>query len=243
MSPARPDPVDYLSGAFSGAPGPAWISEPGHGGKFTPDGNAQIWPGNTVICHIDPSSEAHAALIRLQNKIKQSPFVDKFTFLPPSSFHMTVFQGKSPVAAGTKQSVAGNPEGVPLKEVSANMCEQLDGLHLPASHVIKPDGLFALHSMTVLGVDEAQENSLRETRKVLRDATGIHPTDFSRYVFHITLGYLLEWVSEACAREMIALSDLLGAEFARQIPQIELGRCEFCEFKTMHHFEPIKILG
>ena len=61
--------------------------------KFDPDGNVQPFPGNTIICHLSPSSEIYASVQVLYQKLKEHPLSHLYTMLPPSSWHMTVFEG------------------------------------------------------------------------------------------------------------------------------------------------------
>jgi len=93
----RPDPVATLIGRLNDAPYPGGVSCLGEGGKFTPDGAVQPWPGNTFICHIPHTSVAFGAIQSLQEQLKRSEFNRFFTYLPMPSVHMTVFQGISPM--------------------------------------------------------------------------------------------------------------------------------------------------
>ncbi|MDJ1017591.1 MAG: DUF1868 domain-containing protein, partial [Paracoccaceae bacterium] len=96
MSPKRPNEIDHLTGRLSRTVRPPGISLPKGGGKFTTDGAVQIWPGNTFVCHLDRRSEPYALILALQEDLKKSAFQRFFAFLPPPSFHMTVYQGLSP---------------------------------------------------------------------------------------------------------------------------------------------------
>ncbi len=242
MSPKRPDPIEYLTGRLFGTVRPSGTGLPKGGGKFTPDGAVQIWPGNTFICHVDRRSQAYRAIQELQEEIKKSPFNRFFTFLPPPSFHMTVYQGLSP---DTKPG-AGWPDDIPQTlsrdDATALMLSRLEGLRLPQAFRIKVDGLFAGHSLTVAGADKADESALRQARVALRDNTGIRFGDFDDYVFHISMAYLIDWLSEKTARELVAFSDEVFGQFQSAIGVIDLGPVEFCSFDSMHHFEPVKIL-
>lgn len=243
MTPSRPNAIDYLTGRLSSAPRPGGISLPGGGGKFHSDGSVQHWPGNTFICHIDRNSAAFEAIRALQEEIKRSEFNRFFTFLPPTSFHMTVFQGTSPA---TKPG-AGWPDGLdwPLARdaVSAEIIERIRNVDLPPSRTIRFVDLFAAHSLTVTGATAEQEEGLRTARRALREATRIPQADFDRYVFHISLAYLIDWVSEPLARDIVAYSVDQTERFRPLIGEITLGHVEFCNFDTMHHFEPLKFLG
>ncbi|WP_172326777.1 DUF1868 domain-containing protein [Mangrovicoccus sp. HB161399] len=239
MTTFRPDPIEYLTGRtrpeLSVPPG---ISQPGGGGKFTPEGQLLIWPGNTMICHVDPGSDAHAALADIQAGLKAGPHAGCFTFLPGESLHMTVFQGISGPFANRFDWPGGVDRTATRNQVTAVLKQRLKGIGLPASRRIRALEVFAGHSMTVdgIGPDEA---GLRDTRARLREATGIDPEGYATYTFHITLAYLLRWLSEEEAHEVAALSRDLFARHGARLQDIRLGQVELCNFEHMHHFEPL----
>jgi len=240
MAPIRPDEIKYLTGELSERPYPSGVSRLGEGGKFTPDGSVQLWPGNTFVCHVDPQSQAHHLIRELQEEIKKSPFNRFFTFLPAASFHMTVLQGFSATTMPGKELPTDPYDGLGRDDVSELMLGKLADTDLPKSFKIRADGLFAGHSLSVSGADQAEEQALRETRIALSEKTGLTFSDFDDYVFHITLSYLLDWLSEHTARELVDFSATLGAGYSEAIGVINLGPVEFCNFETMHHFEPIR---
>ena len=63
------------------------------GRKFLEDGTAKEFPGNTVICHIPQDSPQFQYLLKMREILLSQPWAWKFSFLPPSSLHMTVFGG------------------------------------------------------------------------------------------------------------------------------------------------------
>lgn len=240
MAIFRDDPIDLLTGRLSDLPAPRAITEPGQGGKFAPDGSVQQWPGNTFICHIAPGSAQHGALCAMQEEMKAGPVGAFFTWLPPASFHMTVFQGISPDDPVW-------PEGLDCEldceldcdAVTKALVPKVRSLSLPQRLAPAARGLYAGHSVTLEGKDAAAEARLRATRQALRDATGINPHGFDVYTFHITLGYPLRWLNEAEAQKVCAASDVAFAAHRHALAEIPLGPVEFCTFENMHHFEPV----
>ena len=243
MAPKRPDEIEHLTGRLSGEPRPRGISLLNGGVKFTPDGAVQRWPGNTFVCHINRTSMAFEAILELQEEMKKSVFNRFFTFLPPPSFHMTVYQGLSPDMKPGSGWPEGIPGGLSRDNVNAVFKERLEGLALPSSFSIKVDGFFAGHSLTVSGANEDEERALRQARVSLRDTTGLSFGDFDDYVFHITLAYLIDWMSEKTARELVDFSSGISQRVLDQIGDIELGPVEFSCFDSMHHFELLKLLS
>jgi hypothetical protein len=244
MSSLPHDAINALTGQKTQHPRPRSITPPGGGGKFSPDGQALTFPGNTILCHIDPRSRAHEALIVFQQHAKNAPWASSFSFLPPSSFHMTVFEG----VCMNEAYRSDWPEGVSVQasrdEVSAILLDRLRGVQLPERHLVRPMGIRhkAGIGVVVEGADEAQDASLRAMRILLRDTLGIYPADFAGYRFHITLAYMLHWLTDDVARQVSADLDRFLTAFRQEIRQIELGPPEFCNFETMRAFTPLRIL-
>lgn len=232
-APSRPDPIAYLTGTLDGTARPPGISLPGEGGKFATDGHVQNWPGNTFVCHVLSDSDAHDAIRAIQEEVKMSRFARFFTFLPPSSFHMTILGGMSP---------GFEPRGPRRDTVSAELLRSVEGLALPATRQARVVDLYCGHSLTMTGTGPDGDVGFRAERDALRAATGINPADDDDYVFHITLAYLLDWLTRPTAEELVAFSAELTARHAPMLAQVPLGPVEFCNFETMHHFEPLKAL-
>ncbi len=241
-TPARPDPIAFLTGKLSGAPRPAGISLPGEGGKFASDGSVLVWPGNTFVCHVLPDCAAHDAIRAMQEQVKMSRFARFFTFLPPSSFHMTVFQGCSPGTTGTALLPSGAEPGMRRDALSALMLDAVRDVTFDPAPRARMTDLYCGKSLTVTGADPGGEAPLRAMRETLRRATGITPPDFDTYAFHITLAYLVDWLTESTAQALVEFSADLTGQFAPALSEIPLGPVELCNFETMHHFEPLKAL-
>ncbi len=242
----RPNPIAELTGQNSRSPYPNGIGLPGASAKFDTGGQVKIWPGNTFVCHVGPDMDAYQVLVEMQETVKRSEFSAFFTFLPAPSFHMTVFNGMSPGVPFTNQWPGDFDRSWSRDRVSAEWIDRLKDIECPNSFRVKMTDLHALHSTTMVGANGVEEAKLRQTRVNLQQATGlqlIDPIDGDRFVFHITLAYLICFVSETCARDMLAFNEEISHKFVSQMPEIELGPVEFCNFDSMHHFEPQLRLG
>lgn len=243
MNTFRPDAYLYLTGQLHDQPYPPGITHHDGDGRFDYQGSVLPWPGNTIICHIKKDSAEHRALWEVQEALKSATHADAFTFLPPASFHMTVFQGINCFETDSEAWPTGIPRSTERDAVSDILLQRLENTPLPQSHHIRPVDIFAGHSVTVEGADSDHELLLRQTREQLRTATGIRPDLFDTYTFHITLAYLARWLNDSEAESVIALSDTLAQQLQRQAPTIELGSLEFCNFEDMHRFDVLKRLG
>ena len=229
--------LDFLTGALTGGTQPAAI-----GKKFAPDGTVLTDPGCTTICHIDKSSPSFAAITRAQEALKAGPFAEDFAFLPPASFHMTIFDAFIESGRSRERVPSHLPEEVSVEDILQDLSAKLDGIAIAKKFQVRPVGIFAGFSVSITGKDPAAEQLLRLTRNQLSDAMKIRKSDHDAYRFHITLAYNLRWFEENEALQIIALSDQVGRQLVEDLEVIELGPVEFCSFENMHHFVPLKLL-
>lgn len=232
------DPLAFLTGAALDTPRPLAVGQ-----KFKADGAVLPCPGNTTLCHVDPASPAHASLTRAQMALQAGQHANAFTFLPPASFHMTVFEGVIETARRPEAWPQHLPTDVPIADVTADLLPRLQSAALPERLVVRPTQIFGGFGLTLTGATEADEETLREARDEIATATGIHRPYHDGYRFHITMAYLLRWLTPDEAAAVIALSAETFVTLLSEMPTLTLGPIEFCTFETMHHFEPIAHLG
>jgi hypothetical protein len=235
--------MERLSGIGRCAPYPESISKPGFGGKFTSDGQALPFPGNTFICHIPRHAPFFDALCAMQAGMKAHAQARYFAFLPPPSFHMTVFAG----LCGSPLGYDGWPDGfspkVGLDEITKTFMSRLKDVTGFERVNVKAVGLYHPCSILVDPADIEGLAALWAMREKLQAVTGLHRSDFARYRFHVTLGYPLCWIPPNHAEGLIdAARDLFATYFPDQA-DVPLGPVEFCRFKTMLHFDPLRIIG
>ncbi|KAK1055452.1 hypothetical protein LTR74_015682 [Friedmanniomyces endolithicus] len=99
---------------------PRWI---GH--KFDPDGQIMPYPGNGVLSPLDPASALHRSLQALLDDLQQQDFASLYTFLPPSSWHMTTYEGISDQIRLRKSRPADLPVTASLKACHAHVATRL----------------------------------------------------------------------------------------------------------------------
>ncbi|WP_299212124.1 DUF1868 domain-containing protein [uncultured Tateyamaria sp.] len=231
-----------LTGEGSNAQSPPTITAADGDGKFTPEGRVRRWPGNTFLCHIDPTSRALEALKYIQDASRTGPFADYFAFLPPHSFHMTVF----PSVCGDPLGYDGFPEGfersASLEEITLEYAARIgrEAAFEAATITAKESvGGFSVH---VDGATKVDQERLLEHRRRLQDLTGLKRADFDDYQFHITLAYLLRWMTREVAKEHMIIVNAASDEVWSDLQNIKLGPIEFCRFDDMTHFECLTLL-
>lgn len=228
--------MDYLTGKLEERDQPIAVHT-----KFDPSGAPLINPGNTFICHINQTSRAYYALVAAQDALKKGVLkkgllADAFTFLPPESFHMTIF----PAIIDHNRTLGHWPDHfelqAPINDVTKDFETRLKEVALPKSFCIKLNRLIGGFSLSVSGADADQERQLRSARDQLRDFTHIHGPEHDIYQFHITFAYLIRWLTRTEAQDVIAHSDEVFGTYLKSIENIQLGAVEFCTFDTMHKF-------
>ncbi|TAG25730.1 MAG: DUF1868 domain-containing protein [Rhodobacterales bacterium] len=212
------------------------------GQKFDAKGQVLPFPGNTFLCHIPPDGPAHAALCAASAALQAGPLAGAFSFLPPASFHMTVFEGVTDAHRDDARWPEGLPADAALDEVTARFAAATAGLELPPAQAVRPVAILGGRTVAVTGLTAQAEAALRAARAILADRTGIRRPDFATYGFHITLAYALRWLTEDEARAVHDLSDAVFARLVAAAPAITLGPVEFCTFADMHAFPPLQLL-
>jgi hypothetical protein len=216
------------------------------GTKFEADGSARYFPGNTLLCHLRPDNPDLAAVTAIQQTIRDASFAHHFTFLPPSSFHMTVFEGVCDlvrreghwpaafagadlpaVTAEYKQKLQALPAGTPFR-LRATGFHISDGVRMP--------------SIELAGLDADNERRLRAFRDAASAVLGIRHADHETYVFHITLAYWIRFAGSEDERVIDAAHHALEPHLRNALNEVTFTPVEFCTFDDMTHFEPILAL-
>ena len=232
-----------LTGEGSDLDYPPAITLPGDGGKFNLEGEVLPYPGNTFICHIDPDSAFYQSLVNLQDAIRALPHADCMAFLPQPSFHMTVFCGVSGQPLGADGWPQGLEPNATLESISNRWCERLDRDGESSRFSVTPSHMRSPYSIHMQAASDADAAALLEARQRLECLTGLVRGDLDSYQFHITLGYLVRWVSITEAQVLVDRTNQLFDEYLADQEPIELGPIEFCKFDHMHRFTPLRVLG
>jgi hypothetical protein len=212
--------------------------------KFDPDGNVQSFPGNTIICHLSPSSEIYASMQVLYKKLKEHPLSHLYTMLPPSSWHMTVFEG----ALDKRRKAAYWPADLDLNASIADCTALLEkklesfDLQYETPFRLSVIGFKPLVSSISVHVEPrtAEENiAIRHLRDRLADVTKMRQKGHDKYRFHLTVAYILRYLSDEQEKELM---EFLMRHFKDMPKELELGLPEFCRFEDMFAFERLLYL-
>lgn len=239
--------------ALAGVAGPArgqseakQSPPPDVGSKFTADGRVMRFAGNTVICHLPqqgPAASCFDALMDIYREAAGHAFVQKVALLPPSSYHMTVFGAANDSDRRPRHWPTGVASDAPISVCSKVLADRLRGFKSETTLPIRmrvdlaePAADERPLTLRLLPHDSAENARLRKLRDRLAQAIGIQTPDHDKYRFHITLGYLVAWLTpdenEAFRSRMRDWREMVAA----RAPTIELGAPEFCTFDDMFAF-------
>lgn len=234
------DSIDRLTGKKATTDYPTSITPHGMGGKFSLDGKPMYFPGNTFLCHLRSGSDEANALAELQDGLRTGPFGNYFTYLPVSSFHMTIFEG----VCGDPLKLNGWPEGVDENSDLASITDlfqsRLSDVTTFKKVSVVPEEFQDGYWLALIGETPSDREKLRYAREKLQALTGLYRSSFSNYRFHSSIGYLRKWMPEDQVLDHLAYSAELFRAFQDRVTRIDLGQVEFCTFESMHHFEPVQ---
>ena len=213
------------------------------GRKFHADGSVRHFPGNTLVCHVR-QGPLFAALARAHATMTMANGARAWSFLPPSSWHMTVFDGVCHNLLATAPRPADLPMDASGATVDAFVLDRLRGWHAgPALPLrLAPTGI-RLGAKGGIGVQLAEADDdaradLRGLRDRIADRLDLRRPNHSGYGFHITFAYLTARPTETAQREMNTAVTTASTEFCETVPEIRFDDIAVCLFDDMAAFHP-----
>jgi hypothetical protein len=215
---------------------------PAVGNKFYEDGSIRQFPGNTVICFADPQSQVYQEAEWVQQQLQHAPYADKFAMLPPSSFHMTVFelicdQVRDPEKWSSQLSL-----GAPLEETDRYFMETVATVTPPtnfrmtfAQLNVGETGL----SLRLQPADDETKTAIRQYRDNLAEATGIRFPDHETYAFHLSLAYRIIVLNDDEAQQLAQLAERINQQLSETFGVFDTGQPTLTFFNDMFAFVPI----
>ena len=161
-------------------------------GKFDNDGNPLHWPGCTIICPIQENSLVSSLLAEVQENFKEIAPNRKYTFLPQSSFHMTLFDCCNVSTYKTSYWPDSIQDTQNYLEIANILSDRLKNYQFPNSLAVRLNKFFGGFSTLLTPYSSKDEEILRNCRDDLSNLLGIKFENHLRYTFHITLAYILE---------------------------------------------------
>lgn len=220
---------------------------PSVGVKFHEDGSVRHFPGNTFICHVNPTLDLIGELTWAQEQLKAMKCGYKFAYLPISSMHMTIFEGVCDQVRLTEKWTSKLPLEAPIEQTTDFFASAIDSLGTHAGFEMVFDYVYNCpvggSAVRIKPANTATAAALANCRNQLRETTGIDMPDFDSYHFHITLSYRVIELEEHEKEELKATTDTIAERLSTTFGLLKHGPVEFCTFENMFKFTPLKTLS
>jgi hypothetical protein len=212
------------------------------GQKFNKDGSLRYFPGSTIICDLSNSEAVLSELIWAQDRFRKLPFAHKFGFLPPASFHMTVFDLICDQVRDEQHWSSLLPLDMPLETADETLRGLVSKAHPPANFVMQYTACFM---RTVIGIELRPANDdvatlLRQYREEVSQLTGIRFPNFDTYKFHISLAYYLVRLSPEEDEALKEVRMEVDARLTKTLQTINTGMPKFTLFNDMGAFKEFR---
>lgn len=214
---------------------------PSVGQKFYENGRVRQFPGNTIICFADPQGQAYQDAEWVQSQLLQEPYGHKYAMLPPSSFHMTVFELLCDEVRVAEKWSSGLALDASLEETDDYFIETVaqvpspDNFRMEFSHLnLGTSGL----SLYLKPVDDDVEKALCDYRDTLAEATQIRFPDHDSYGFHLSLAYRIIELTEDEKQQEQQFAERMNQQLSETFGVFDTGKPTLTFFDDMFTFLP-----
>jgi hypothetical protein len=204
--------------------------------KFNADGSPRPCIGNTVICRINEGTEAYNATLKVLNDFKKLKCASKLTFLPPSSFHMTVIGLTILKVFETEEELTKKA----MKESDQSMINAVNSVKPFTNVRMKPMRLsFLKRSDIPIRLEPASQEDtevLRQYRDQIAEATNVRHLNHEYFKFHISLAYIIEHLTSDEISEIELFNQMAHEELCHTFATWSTGPPMLTFFKDMFEF-------
>ena len=207
--------------------------------KFDDKGKALLWPGCTIICQIPLHSDLSNEITNFQKKLKYFNPKETYSYLPPSSFHMTLFDCCNVNTKNTEYWPEGINKNFDYQVVAAELNKRIENYIFPEELNLKLKMFYGGFSIVLEPFSNKDEKILRNCRDELSSLLKIKFENHQRYTFHITLAYILRELKEDEIKKLLEFNKNLFQEFDKEFPKIILNKPEMSTFESMLEFKSV----
>ena len=207
--------------------------------KFDDKGNPLPFPGCTIICNIPINTDLSNEIINYQKKIENFNPKKTYFYLPPSSFHMTLFDCCNLNTKNTKYWPSNIDPNMDYKNIAIELNKRIKDYIFPEELNLKLKMFFGGYSIILEPFSEKDEKILRNCRDELSSLLKIKFENHQRYNFHITLAYILRELNQIEIKNLIEFNKNLFLDFSKKFSKITFTKPEMCIFKDMLKFKSI----
>lgn len=210
------------------------------GRKFFADGQPHVFAGNTIICFVPRHSHIFRLSEWVQRQVHTAPFADKFTFLPPSSFHMTMMELLCDETRTPDRWVPSLPLDAPLAETDEHFIGTVTTVPPPAA--IRMRFVETSRKSCAINLEPADRETalaLQTYRDAVAEATGVRFPNHDTYQFHISLAYRLIHLTDHEEAELDTLLTTVDRHLAQNFALFEPAAPQLTFFDDMFHFATV----
>jgi len=208
---------------------------------FDEKGNPLPFPGCTIICNIPLNTDLSDEIISLQKKIENYNPKKTYFYLPPSSFHMTLFDCCNFNTKNTNYWPSDIDTDMDYKDIAIELNKRIQNYIFPEELNLKLKMFFGGYSIILEPYSEKDEKILRNCRDELSSLLKIKFENHQRYTFHITLGYILRELNQIEIKNLIKFNKNLSRDFSKKFSKITFTKPEMCVFEDMLEFKTINL--
>jgi hypothetical protein len=207
--------------------------------KFDEKGNHLPYPGCSIICKIPLNTHLSNEIISFQKNIENFNPKKTYSYLPPSSFHMTLFDCCNLNTKNTNFWPSNVDPNMDHKDIAVELNKRIQNYIFPKKLNLKLKMFFGGYSIVLEPFSEEDEKILRNCRDELSSLLEIKFENHQRYTFHITLAYILRELNKNEIKNLIEFNKQLSFDFSKKFPKITLTKPEMCTFEDMLEFKSI----
>ena len=207
--------------------------------KFDDKGKPLPFPGCTIICNIPLNTYLSDQIIGFQKKLENFNPEKTYSYLPPSSFHMTLFDCCNLNTKNTYYWPTDIDLDMDYKDIAIQLNKRIENYNFPKEINLKLKTFFGGYSIVLEPFSEEDEKILRNCRDELSNLLKIKFENHQRYTFHVTLAYILRQLNETEIKNLTKFNKQLSSDFNKKFPKITFTKPEMCTFKNMLEFESI----
>ena len=209
--------------------------------KFDDKGNPLPYPGCTIICNIPLNTNLSDQIISFQKKMENFNPKKTYFYLPPSSFHMTLFDCCNLNTKNTKYWPSDIDSDMDYKDIAIELNKRIQNYIFQEEFNLKLKMFFGGYSIILEPFSEKDEKILRNCRDELSSLLKIKFENHQRYTFHITLAYILRELNKNEIKSLIEFNKKLSLDFSKKFSKITLTKPEMCTFEDMLEFKSINL--
>lgn len=206
--------------------------------KFHADGKAREFLGNTVICPIPSCSPTMNTLLELREAILQESWHQKMAMLPPSSYHMTVFELVCDQVRDAEHWTRLLPLEATMQETDERFSQIWETLPAPPEISISFDYLDIRDYITIRlkPSDDDANQVIRDYRNQLSEAFGLRQPNHESYFFHISMSYAVRRLTNQDLEEASGFVSDWKEKLEESLTVINLQPACLTFFNDMTHF-------